>query len=61
MSSTSKQRLQPVLDSLDQLFAKAHPADVPELVAELREHLSRLRSASQSPAYTAANVATGGL
>lgn len=60
MSSTTKERLVPVLEGLDNLFAKAHPADREDLIKELRSYLNLQRTAEARPAYDRhSNHATG--
>ena len=61
MSSTSKARLSTVKDSLDSMFANAHPDDRQELVKDLREYLSAQASAAKRPGYDHkhSNAATG--
>lgn len=60
MSSTSKARLQAIFDHMDLLFSRAHPADVEEIVKELRSDISRRASAARAPGYDKhSNVATG--
>lgn len=62
MSSTAKTRLQETLTTLDELFAKVHPQDRPELVKELRGYLSRQNSAAHRPGYDKhTNLATSDL
>jgi len=51
MSSTAKARLQHVFNVLDELFAKVHRDDVPELITELRKDLSSRNSAKNRLAY----------
>ncbi len=59
MSTTAKARLQTLFTQLDQLFASAHPADVPELIAEIRRDLSSRNSGQRRDAYDKhSNLAT---
>ena len=48
MSSTAKERLQKLFTELDRTFAGVHPADVPEMIAELRRDLSNRNSGKRS-------------
>lgn len=60
MSQTSKARVQALLPHLEAVFTHAHPADVAEIVDEIRGHLTRLKSAANQAAYGKhANRATG--
>jgi len=45
MSSTAKDRLHKIKETLDHAFSKASPADARELTTEVREHLTLLNSA----------------
>lgn len=60
MSATSKARLQTVMTALDGLFAGSHPDDRDDLIKELRDYLSRQKSAVAAPGYGKhTNAATG--
>lgn len=59
MSSTSKGRLNTLMEHLDSLFSSAHPQDVPELIKALRDDLSRRNAQARQPGYDKhVNVAT---
>lgn len=51
MSSTSKDRLTQVKDSLDSLFSNAHPSDREDLIKDLRSYLSLQNAAGKHSGY----------